>query len=244
MIRAKFSAAWMLAGVLAGTAAAQNIQINRDNKSIAINATDEATATADVAVIAVGFEVFGPDSATTYADGGRTSQAVLAALHKIGIEDKNIESSGQGIDKNNIFDEKESAEQRAKKQFVFRQYWQVTTKPEQAAQVIRDAVAAGANRTGSIDWRVSDHKALQAKAAEAALVKARAIAAQMAEGLHVKLGDLIYASNEAPQVVRPLMREAMTASMAAKAQTPPPLLELRPQTIHEQASVYAVFAIE
>jgi len=244
MIRLKLSAVPMLAGVLAGAAAAQNIQINRENKSIAINATDEATATADMAVIAVGFEVFGPDSATTYADGGRISQSVLAALRKIGVADKDIESSGQGIDKNNIFDEKDNAEQRAKKQFVFRQYWQVSAKPELAAQVIRDAVAAGANRTGAIDWRVVDRKALQAKAAEAALVKARAIATQMAEGLHVKLGDLIYASNEAPQVVRPLMREAMAAPMAVKAQAPPPLLELRPQTIHEEATVYAVFAIE
>jgi hypothetical protein len=44
----------------AGLVSAQTIQINRDNKTIAISTTDEATATADIAAITIGFEIFGP----------------------------------------------------------------------------------------------------------------------------------------------------------------------------------------
>lgn len=199
MMRFKSAAGVLVVSAMfASAAAAQNIQVNRENKTIAINATDEATAAADIATVTVGFETYGPDSDSTYADGGKISQTVLDALHKAGVEDKSIESANQGLERNTFFDPKDTADQRAKKQFVFRQSWEVTVAPGSTAEVIRDAVAAGANKSGQIEWKVSDRKALQARAAAAALVKAREIASQMAEGLHVKLGDLIYASNVAP----------------------------------------------
>lgn len=232
-----------LATVLAGAATAQTIQISPENKTIAIRATDEATATADIAAVTIGFEVFGADPDSTYAQGGRTSQAVLVALHKAGIEDQSIESANQGLERNTSFDPKDTAEQRTNKQFVFRQSWTVSVAPQSAAEMIRDAVAAGANQSGAIDWRLSDRRALQAKAAEAALVKARAIAIQMAEGLHVKLGDLIYASNEVPRVAPRIAAERISGSLPA-APFNLPRIEIRPQIIHEEATVYAVFAIE
>lgn len=226
----------------------QTIQINRDNKTIAISTTDEATATADIAAVTVGFEIFGPDSDATYAEGGKLSQAILGALHKAGVADKDIESSGQGLQRNTDFDEKETPEQRARTQFVFRQSWDVSVAPKGAAEVIRVAVGAGANKTGAIDWRLSDRRALQAKAAEAALVKARAVAERMASGLNVKLGALIYASNETPNTriyfARQQVGTSVSGGFAAPAPPPAPTLEIRPQTIREEATVYAVFAIE
>lgn len=93
---------------------AQTIQINRENKTIAISTTDEATETADIAAINVGFEVFGPDSQGTYADAGKLSQAILAALHNIGVKDDGIESSNQGLQANTDFGDKDSSELRAK----------------------------------------------------------------------------------------------------------------------------------
>ena len=235
--------------VLAGFASAQTIQINRDNKTIAISTTDEATATADIAAITIGFEVFGPEAKGVYADGGTLSQSILEALHKAGVDDKAIESSNQGVERNTDFAEKDTAEQRAKRQFVFRQSWEVTAVPRAAAEVIRAAIAAGANQSGAIDWRLSDRKALQAKAAENALVKAREVAARMADGLHVKLGALIYASNETPNAKLYIPHALQTVTVNAEAATVSnaiviPALEILPQTIHEEATVYAVFAIE
>lgn len=234
--------------VLAGAASAQTIQINRENKTVAISTTDEATAVADIAAVTIGFEVYDAEFESTYADGGKISHAVLDALHKIGIDDKNIESSGQGLELNTNFDDKDKPEQRAKRQFVMRQSWEVSVPPSAAAEVIRVSIAAGANKSGTIDWRFSDRKALQAKAAENALVKARAVATQMADGLHVKLGDLIYASNETPSVKLYIPRAGLTlytdtASVASSVNLLP-TLEIRPQTVREEATVYAVFAIE
>jgi uncharacterized protein len=248
--RTPLVSALALAAFLSTAAAAQTIQINRDNKTIAISTTDEATAIADIAAVTIGFEVFGPDSDSAFAAGSKVSHDVLDALHKAGAEDKSIESLNQGLRRNEIFDEKESADERAKKQFVMNQSWTVSVPPASAAEVIRVAVAAGANRSGEIDWRLSDRKTLQAKAAENALIKARSVAANMAEGLHVKLGDLIYASNETPRTdFYPRAYEMKGTSMAndrgaATLAAPLPVIELRSKTIREEATVYAVFAIE
>lgn len=229
-------------------APAQTIQIDKTNKTIAISTTDEATATADIAAVTVGFEVFRPDYHSAYADGGKISHAVMDALHKSGVDDKSIESTGQSLQRNTEFDDKDTKEMRAAKQFVFSQSWEVSVPPQSAAEVIRVAVAAGANKSGAIDWRLSDRKALQAKAAANALVKARAVASQMADGLHVKLGDLVYASNQAPVVPlfppRPGLTVDTSESTIGVQPNLLPALEIRPQTIREEATVYAVFAIE
>jgi len=233
---------------LARIVPAQSIEINRNNKTIAISTTDEATTTADIAAITIGFEIYGPDAQAVSSEGDKLSHAILDALHKAGVEDKAVESSGQGVERNKDIDEKEKPEQRAREQFIFRQTWEVSVSPQLAAGAIRVAIAAGANKSGAIDWRLADRKALQAKAAESALVKAREVADRMAEGLHVKLGSLIYASNETPGARLYLNRPAQglmlydSAEVSTVVSTGPPL-EIRPQTIREEATVYAVFAI-
>jgi len=230
-------------------AAAQTIQINKENKTIAICTTDEATATADIAAVTIGFEVYEADSESAYSVGGNLSHAIIEALHKAGVGDASIESTGQSLEKNTDFDDKDKPEQRAKKQFVMRQSWEINVAPSAAAEVIRVSIAAGANKSGAIEWRLSDRKALQAKAAEAALIKARAVASQMADGLHVKLGDLVYASNETPTAKlyfapRPRLTLYTESASVAQKVNLLPALEIRPQTIREEATVYAVFAIE
>ena len=251
MLRSKQTLICLAIGIAAaGLASAQTIQINRDNKTIAISTTDEATATADIAAVTIGFEIFGPDSLTVSADGGRLSHAILDALHKTGVDDKAIESSEQGVERNTEFSDKDTDELREKRQFVFKQSWEVSVSPQNAAEVIRVAIAAGANTSGAIEWRLANRKALQAKAAENALVKAREVATRMADGLHVKLGALIYASNET-SIARLFGRQPLdvnaspaTLTVTAPPPPPPPSLEIRPQTIREEATVYAVFAIE
>lgn len=229
---------------------AQTIQINQQNKTVAISTTDEASVIADIAAISIGVEIFRPDADSASAEGSRLSHNIMEALHKAGVEDKSIESKSQGVYRNTNFDDKENAAQRSQRQFRFEQSWEVTANPKDAASIIRLALAAGANQSGNIDWRLSDRKALQAQAAANALVKARAMAAQMSDGLHVKLGALIYASNQSPntslyfvRTAKGLVMNTESASLSSIIMAGPPL-EIRPQTIREEATVYAVFAIE
>ena len=236
----------------AASTQAQTLQIDREHKTVAISATDEASAVADLAAITVGFDLYESTSQAAYAEAGKLSKTIVDALHAAGVDDKSIESLDQRLYRNTQFNEKETPEQRAQKQFHFEQSWEVSTTPQNAAAVIRLATAAGANQTGHIDWRLTDRKALQAQAAANALVKARAQAERMADGLHVKLGALIYASNEVPETRLYFHTGGpgygygsgggIGGGMAARVALPP--LEIRPQTIREEATVYAVFSIE
>jgi uncharacterized protein YggE len=251
MFRLKPAASLILLLAIAASTEAQTIQINRENKTIAISTTDEATAVADIAAITIGFEIFKPDTDGASTEGGRLSHAIMDALHKAGVEDKSIESKSQSLSRNTSFDEKENLSQRAQRQYRFEQTWETSVAPKDAAAVLRLALAAGANESGSIEWRLADRKVLQAQAAANALVKARSVAAQMSDGLHVKLGQLIYASNESPNAKiyfkRPndgLLLNTSMASLSSIMDKNLAPLEIRPQTIREEATVYAVFSIE
>lgn len=235
----------LLAAIIgtAGIVPAQTIKVDKDNRTIAVTASDKATIDADQAVVHIGFQVFGPDEQSTYAAGSKTSNAIIDALKKAGVPDKSIESESQNLQPNNFHDPKESQMDRAQKQFVLNQSWTVKTKPDDAAKILHLAVEAGANQSGQIDWQYQDMNALQAKAAANALAKAQVIAQQMAQGLNVKLAGLIYASNQAPESpVRPMPIMAMRAGAFAKDNVQP--LAINPRQINESATVYAVFAIQ
>lgn len=235
-----------VAAIIAGTfsvAHAQAIKVDKDNRTIAVTASDKATADADLAVVHIGFQTFGPDEQSTYASGSTISNAIMDALKKSGIADKAIESENQNLAPNNYHDPRESEMDRAKKQFVLNQSWTVKTKPDDAAKVLHTAVEAGANQSGQIDWQYQDMNGLQAKAAANALKKAQAVAEQMALGLNVKLMGLIYASNQAPESpVRPV--PMMMERMAVMKAGPPAPLAINPRQIEESSTVYAVFAIQ
>lgn len=221
---------------------AQKIEVNKSNRTIAVTVTDKATEPADVATVHIGFKAYGPDSDSAYAAGSKISNAVIDALKKAGVEDKAIQSEAQSVQQNYQFDEKEGELERAQKRYVLSQSWTVKTSAADAAKVLHIAVEAGANNSGQIDWDVKDHAALQAAAAAKALRHAQAIADQMAKGLNAQLGSLLYASNQAPETpVVPMLYGRMGA--AAKLQEVKPLA-IRAQVIEENATVYAVFAIE
>jgi uncharacterized protein YggE len=242
-MRLKFIAIAAAAVGLLSMASAQTIKVDKDNRTIAITASDKATTDADLAVVHIGFQVFGPDEQSTYASGSKTSNVIMDALKKAGIPEKSIESENQSLQPNNYHDPRESEMDRAKKQFVLNQSWTVKTKPDDAAKTLHLAVEAGANQSGQIDWQYQDMNGLQAKAAAAALAKAQVIAQQMAQGLNVKLAGLIYASNQAPESpVRPLQMYAKLQNAPA-AQTVAPLA-INPRQIEESSTVYAVFAIQ
>jgi uncharacterized protein len=229
---------------LAATSFAQTIQVNQNNRTIAVTVSDKASVVADIATVHVGFEAYAPDADSAYANGTQVSNAIIDALHKAGVEDKAIESDSQFLRQNVQFDDKESEADRAKRRFVLTQSWSVKTTAADAAKVLHVAVESGANNSGAIDWDFKDRPGLQAQAAAKALEHARAIADQMARGLNTHLSALIYASNQAPQQgFGQGSGGGYGGGMIMTAQKAIPLA-ISPQKIEESATVYAVFAIQ
>jgi hypothetical protein len=141
-------------------------------------------------------------------------------------------------------------EDKRDRKFRAHQGWNVKLPVSQAETVLQAAINAGANESTEPDWDVADRSSLQAKAGAAALAKAKKIADEMATGLGVKLGKLVYASNKAPAALDflefPWYRGALntTASTVSKIIVQAPLLKLFPQKVKQDATVFAVFSIE
>jgi uncharacterized protein YggE len=220
---------------------AQTIQVNKENRTIAITATDKVTAIADKATLHIGFIAYGPDSNTAYANGSKVSNAIVKALTASGVSKETIQSESQQLQPvQNYQLDKLTEAQKAQRQFQVSQSWTVKTEADAAAKILDTAVKAGANNSGQIEWGFKDENTPEAQAAAKALKRARAQAEQMAGGLSAKLGALLYASNE----VQPGPRPVMYAQMGARAKDNVEPLAINPREIEKSATVYAVFAIE
>ena len=233
-----------LAAVVLATAPShsQTIQVNKDNRTIAITATDKAIVMADTATVHIGFIAYGPDSDAAYATGSRISNAIIKAITAAGIPSDAIESENQNVSPVQEYQiDKLTPAEKAQRKFQVVQSWTVRTNAADAAKTLDLAVKAGANQSGQIDWSLKDENAPQAEAAAKALQRARTVAGEMAKGLGVKLGPLIFAGNETQaEPPRPLM-QAMAKSRTMAAPEP---LAINPRRIEKSATVYAVFAIE
>jgi uncharacterized protein YggE len=225
----------------------QGITVSKDNRTIAITATDSVTVLADVATVNVGFVVYGTDHDSTYAEGSKTSNAIMDALKKAGVPSDAIESQNQSLAEVQIYQQNQLTDaEKAKRKWALTQSWSVRANAADAARVLDVAVKAGANQSGRIGWNLKDENAPQAQAAEKALQRARAVAEVMAKGLNVKLGALLFASNQAP--ASPMGLGVGMAGLGGTIEnslyTELPPLAISPTRITKTATVYAVFAIE
>lgn len=230
------------AAIVAVAASAQTIQVSKENRTISVTATDKVTAMADIATVHVGFIVYGPDSDAAYANGSRTSNAIMKALTSAGIPSASIESENQSVAPVQNYEvEKLTDAEKAQRKFQVTQSWTVRTNADAAAKVLDLAVKAGANQSGQIDWSFKDENAPEAQAAAKALQRARSQAEQMAQSLNAKLGSLLYASNEVQaSPIRPMMMRAMASPAMDKVEP----LAINPRQIEKSATVTAIFAIE
>ena len=222
------------------TASAQTIQVNRENRTIAVTATDRVTVLADTATVHIGFIVYGPDSDWAYATGSRLSNAIMKALTDAEIPAEAIQSENQNISSVPDFQiERLTPAERGQRRFQVTQSWTVRTAADDAAKVLDLAVKAGANQSGQIEWSFKDEHAPESEAAAKALKGARAQAQQMATSLNARLGVLLFASNQTQsELVRPMAGRMMTMEQASQP------LAISPRQIEKSATVYAVFAIE
>jgi hypothetical protein len=220
----------------------QGITMSKENRTIAITATDSVIAMADVATVHVGFVVYGVDHDSAYAAGSQVSNAIVGALKAASVPSDAIESENQNLAEVQAYQLNQLSDaEKAKRKWILSQSWTVRTNAADAARILDIAVKAGANQSGAIDWSLKDENAPQAQAAGKALQRARTVAEEMAKGLNVKLGVLIFASNETQAApVRPVMK---AMAMAAAPAAPPPLA-INARQIEKTATVYAVFAIE
>jgi uncharacterized protein len=217
---------------VAQQASQPQLKIDSSNRTLTVTADDTVSVEPEVAILHIGFETQPGDPKSVYAEGTRASNAIIDALKQAGVQQADIRSESQYLNR-------DYSVEKVRK-FRLQQQWTVKTTPERAAEVLDAAVTAGANTSGQIDWTVNDEKALEEQALDRATGRAKENAAVLAKGMGVRLGTLIYVSNQlsSPAYPRPM---AMMAARSAEQATP---LAIEPHKVTRAASVYAVYAIE
>ena len=208
------------------------LKVDSSNRTLTVSATDDISVEPDQAILHIGFVTQPQDAKGAYADGTRASNAVITALKQAGVAESAIRSESQYLDRDWT---------TKLRKYTLHQDWTVKVAPERAAEILDAAINAGATSSGQIEWTVKDEKALEAQALDKAAARARANAEVLAKGMGVRLGSLIYVSNQmsAPSFPRPIPMMAMKA-----AQTAPEPLAIEPHQVSREVTVYAVFSIE
>ena len=231
-------AATLPVAAIAQTAENPSIQINKDNRTISISATDHAEADPDVADLHVGFTVYGATLLDAYKAASDSSNGITKAMLDAGATRSEIQSQSQRVSRLSDYEIKT---QKGMK-FSVQQSWTVSVDPKNAALILDAAVQAGANQSGDINWRLKNNVALDGQAVRLATEHARALAAELAKGLDVTLGKALYATNSVTSNFigpRPMMSFAKSAEAAAPAP-----LAIEAQRVQSTATVQIIYAIE
>lgn len=226
-------------------ASAQTVQVNKENRTILVSAVGKASAEANAATVHIGYQIYGPDSATAYARGSKISNEVMAAMTQAGVPKVAIESETQNLAEVQPFElNNVPPAERAARAFRLQQSWTVKTSAKDANRVLDIAIKAGADASGQIDWSMADPDALHAKAVDDAMARARKNAEAIAAGMSVKLGSLIYASNDRPSgPPRAEMYEQMGRALKFENAAVTPLA-VNARKIEDTAMIYAIYAME
>jgi uncharacterized protein len=235
----------MLVSSLTMPTLAQNIQVSRQNKTIAVTAEETVSAEPEIAIVSLGCHNYGPTKDAAFQTNARVSAQIVQALLDAHIPKDSIETSKLHLGATDL-DEKWSPEMRKEREFEAHQSWTIRVQASQAGTLVSIATRAGVNDIQGVTWTVAEPAKLQAKASGAALAKARSIAEQMAQGLGAKLGDLVYASNSAPsreQYVEAFWQRRDGVEIYGKLGENPKV-ELYPTKVASTATVNAIFAID
>ncbi len=166
-----------------------------------ITVTGEGTVYAkpDTAHVTLGVQIQNADLATAQSQATKDMNAVLASLKSDGIADKDIKTVNYSINVNQ--------DQKGSGQVVgYTVTNMVDVKISQidnAGKIIDDAVKAGANHVGGIQFTVENMDTLMQQAREQAMNDAHAKAAQLAKLGGVTLGMPIQISEGSVSTPRP-----------------------------------------
>lgn len=172
------------------------------SRTITVIGRGDVKVKPDVATTTVGVEAMGATVDAAMSDAEARMTSVLAALKKMGIADKDIQTSNFSINFERQVDQKPVTAQATPGKFeppagFYRvsNMVQVTIRDlATVGDVIDTAVKSGANNVWGISFSLGDTKGLEAQAREAAVKDARTRAESLASLTNVQVGDVMAVS--------------------------------------------------
>lgn len=205
-----------------------------DPSTVTVTGAGAATAAPDMAVVGMGVETTAPTAKAALAAQTKAAQALLAAVRKQGIADRDVRTDSLSLQA--VYAQGDASAKitgyQAGQNFSVR----VRDLARTGAVVQAAMDAAGeAGRIGSIAFDVADPSALRAKARDAAFADARAKAEQHARLGGRKLGRLVSISETDSGRPRPV--ELPAGAMADEGVT------VAPGEIQDEVTVTVVYEL-
>lgn len=177
------------------TVGARAADTTSPTRTITVVGQGKAYGTPDVAYITVGIETLG-ESLQTAAEENRVKMAaLLEAIQKLGIEDKDIRTSNYSVytERQPLLEPRDGTkgEVGAVIYHVNNQVTVTVRDLTRLSEALDTAVAAGANNIYGINFTVDDPSALQDAARADAVADARARAESLATLAGVNVGDVL-----------------------------------------------------
>jgi len=186
-------------------------------RTLTVSGTGEVKAAPDAATLSTGVVTQAPTAAQALQSNARAMTAVFDTLHRAGIADKDIQTSGISLSPQ--YGGKQGQPQHVVGYQVSNTVSVMIDKLDRVGPVIDALVAAGSNQIDGPNFTIADPKPLLAKAREEAVKDAIAKAQAYAAAAGVSLGAITSisdgGSDNAPV---PMMRGVM--SMAKAPETP------------------------
>lgn len=204
--------ALLCAGAITSTA--QQIDQRR---TVAVEGMATASMTPDRASITIGVETEGKVASNVKKDNDRAIRSIFEALAAAGVETKDIQTSNLTLEP--VYNWRPEG-QREFIKYVMRNTVHVTIRDlSKLDRVLDVAVTKGGNLVNSIDFEVSNAKAVRDSLRAAAAKDAKAKAQQLAEAVGAKVGKPISITEQAAPQPMPVFRKAMMMADAESAPT-------------------------
>jgi uncharacterized protein YggE len=200
-------------------------------RTITVVGVGKVKGTPDVADLSIGVEAQAGTAVDALNTVNDRAQKVLGVLHDAGVDDADIQTSGLSV--NPTYDERSHITGYGASNSVVARIRDLSK-----AGAIIDAAAAKAGdniRVNSITFSIDDDSALLAAARTKAVKRARAQAAQLADGAGVSVGDVLTIDEQTTSTPFP---DARSADVAAGASAP-----VSPGTETLSVTATVVFAI-
>jgi uncharacterized protein YggE len=227
---------------------AQNVQVSRENKTIAVTTTESLEVQPEFGVVKIGVHNYAATQDAAYRENGRIAAKIIEALLGAGIKKEDIETEGIQLGRVENDYTNPNRQPAKEQQFQAQQTWNIRLPLGTVQKAVDIAVLAGANDVEDVVWSVKDPSAIEGKLRAVAVAKARVRAEEMAQALGGKVGALLYVSNYEPY--RAYMaggggggRFPSTQTIEVSAEKMP-ILNLFPQKVRQDVTVFAVFALE
>ena len=190
---------------------------------ITISGSGEARVTPDRARLSIGVQTQAPTAADASARNARLQRAVTDTLRALGLAADQITTSGYNVYPEQTFDP-QGRRSRITGYNVQNTVVVELRRIDQVGPALDAVLAKGANLVSSLQLYSSQAEAVQRRALQNAIARARADAEAMAEAAGGRLGELLELSSGMTSRPRPVMEVAMAAS-ARMADAPTPISE-------------------